>query len=206
MLLEFRDAEPTDIDIAVPLMYQSGPDAFNYVFTVPGKGGPLDFLRYAYADGAGEFGWRNHAVGILDGKVVATGGGWSGKNGLAFMLAGARQILGFYGLFAGLGVIVRGLRTEAVIPPPASDRHYLGHLGVLPEMQSRGIGKALVDYLLDAGKKAGFKVAALDVAVTNGRGQVLYERLGFAVTKERFSSLKNAHGVVANHRHMEMAI
>lgn len=206
MEASFRPAAPDDIDIAVPLIYQSGPDAFNYVFTVPGKGEPLDFLRYAYADGTGEFGCRNHVVGVLDGSVVAVGGCWSGKNGLAFMLAGARQILSFYGWFAGLGVIVRGLRTEAVIPPPAEDRHYLGHLGVLPAMQSRGIGKALVDHLLAIGSKSGFRVAALDVAVTNSRGQALYERLGFAVTGKRVSSLKNAHGMVASHRHMEMPI
>jgi ribosomal protein S18 acetylase RimI-like enzyme len=206
MEIVFRPAAPDHAEAAVPLIYQSGPDAFNYVFTVPGKGGPLDFLRYAYADGAGEFGWRNHVVATLGDEVVGAGGGWSGKSGLAFMLAGARQILGFYGLRAGLGVIVRGLRTEAVIPPPAGDRHYLGHLGVLPHMQSRGVGKALIAHLIGCGRERGFTVAALDVAATNARGQVLYERLGFIVTRERRSKLKNAHGAVADHRHMELEI
>jgi ribosomal protein S18 acetylase RimI-like enzyme len=77
---------------------------------------------------------------------------------------------------------------------------------VLPGLQSRGIGKLLIDHLIRQGKAAGFKVAALDVAATNPRGQALYERLGFVVTKERRSTLRNAHGRVADHRHMEMAI
>ncbi len=206
MSIVFRPAEPADAEAAVPLIYLSGPDAFDFVFTVPGKGGAQDFLHHAFVDGAGEFGHRNHVVAIEDGKLVAAGGGWSGKSGVAFMWAGARQILGYYGLLAGLGVIVRGLRTEAVIPPPAGDRHYLGHLGVLPGLQGRGIGKLLIDHLINHGRAKGFKLAALDVAATNTRGQALYERLGFVVTKERRSALRNAHGRVADHRHMEMPI
>ena len=43
----------------------------------------------------------------------------------------------------------------------------------------------------------------LDVAVSNPRAQALYERLGFAVTGERASSLANAQGAVPGHRRME---
>jgi len=44
------------------------------------------------------------------------------------------------------------------------------------------------------------------VAVTNPRGQALYERLGFVVTGERRSSLSNASATVPDHRHMERPI
>ena len=176
------------------------------MFHTPKNGTPHDFLRHAFIDGQGEFGYRNHIVGILDDKVVAIGGGWSGKTGFAFMLAGARQILSHYGLMRGAAVILRGLRTETVIPPPSSKQFYLGQLGVQPALQSHGIGKQLIQHLIEQGIHQGFTLAALDVSEKNPRGQALYERLGFIVTKERQSTLINQFGFVPNHRHMQLSI
>src|SRR3546814_385856 len=223
--LSFRPAVAADVDVAVPLIHSSGPAAFEYVFAVAGVGDALAFLRRAFVDGAGEFGWRNHVVGELDGVVVAVGAGYGGYgkgrfmlaaareilwhygwrpaagggaggggDGVAggggggavafrgrgfvegagecgwrnhvvgerdggvvavgagyggygkwrFMLAAARQILGHYGWRHAAGVMVRGLRVESVIPPPAGARYYLGHLGVSHSLRGNGCGTALV--------------------------------------------------------------
>jgi ribosomal protein S18 acetylase RimI-like enzyme len=204
--LRFRPATPADADAAVPLIYSSGPAAFDYVFAVPGRGTAQEFLRRAFTDGAGEFGCRNHVVGLREGRVVAAGAAWNGSSTLAFTLAAARQILGFYGPVAGTGVIVRGLRIEAVIKPPARDCWYLAHLGVAAELRSLGVGAALVAHLLAMGRERSMPVAALDVAVTNPRAQRLYERLGFVVTRECESRLANAQATVASLRRMELRL
>ena len=153
MTITFRAAQPDDVEAAIRLIYSSGSNTFNYVFDTEKNGSAIDFLRMAYLDGAGEFGYRNHLVATEDGKVIATGAGWSGKTGLAFMLAGARQIFRHYGVLCGAQVVLRGLRTEGVIPPPTSSQFYLGHLGVVPELQSRGIGKLLIAHLLEQGDR-----------------------------------------------------
>jgi ribosomal protein S18 acetylase RimI-like enzyme len=206
MSLNFRPAVAADAEAAVPLILSSGPAAFDYVFAVPGKATASEFLLRAFRDGAGEFGWRNHVVAERDGQVVAAGAGWSGEAGLVFTLAAARQILGCYGLFAGLGVIGRGLRCEGVIPPPPRRVFYLAHLGVRPELRSQGIGATLIAHLIGIGKARGFKTAALDVSVENPRGQALYERLGFRVVRERKSTIDTPRGRVADHRYMEKPI
>src|SRR5436853_6841262 len=117
MKIAFRLATAADVEATVPLIYSSGPAAFDYVFTL--RGGPTaeDFLQRAFLDGAGEFGWRNHVVGEVDGRIVEAGAGWSGRTGFRFMIAGARQILGCYGPLVGAGVIARALRGEAIGPP-----------------------------------------------------------------------------------------
>jgi ribosomal protein S18 acetylase RimI-like enzyme len=201
--IRFRAASPQDAEAAVPLIHSSGPAAFDYVFAVPGRGDAQAFLRRAFVDGAGEFGWRNHVVGELEGVVVAAGAGYGGETALAFTLAAARQILAHYGPRHAPGVIARGLRVERVIPPPARGMHYLAHLGVAPALRGEGIGRALIGELVRRGEQAGRRRMVLDVAVSNPRAQALYERLGFAVTGERASSLANAQGVVPGHRRME---
>ncbi|KRF01984.1 acetyltransferase [Frateuria sp. Soil773] len=196
----FRPAAPEDAAAAVPLIHSSGPAAFDYVFAVPGRSDAQAFLRRAFVDGAGEFGWRNHVVGVLDGEVVAVGAGYGGDSKWPFTLAAARQILGHYGWRHAGGAIARGLRVEAVIPPPSGDMHYLAHLAVAPAWRGQGFGSALVGHLL-ALAPAGCP-AVLDVAAGNPLAQRLYERLGFVVTGERASSLVNAQGRVPDHRRM----
>ena len=206
LAVTFRAATAADAAAAVPLIYSSGPAAFDYVFTVPGKTSAVEFLQRAFVDGAGEFGHRIHVVGIANDVPVAIGAAWSGASNLAFTLAATRQILGCYGLLAGPGVMARGLRVEGVIPPPPRSCCYVAHLGVLPELRGRGIGEALIGHLLADGKSRGWSFAALDVASTNPRAQALYERLGFVVTRERMSRLARAGSQVPSHRRMELGL
>lgn len=204
--VQFRAATAQDAEAAVPLIHSSGPAAFDYVFALPGHGDTQAFLRRAFVDGAGEFGWCNHVVGELEGVVVAVGAGYGGETALAFTLAAARQILGHYGLRHAPGVIARGLRVERVIPPPTRGMHYLAHLGVSPALRGQGIGRALIDELIRRGVQQGRRRMVLDVAASNPRAQALYERLGFAVTGERHSALANAQGAVPDHRRMERVV
>jgi ribosomal protein S18 acetylase RimI-like enzyme len=198
MEVTLRSAQADDVDLAVPLVYSSGPDAFRYVF---GEAEP--FLRRAFLDGRGEFGYRNHTVAVSEGRVVGVGAGYAGDTALTFTLAAARQIAGHYKL-AAPGVIARGLRAEGVIEPPDRDVQYIAHLGVEPAMQGHGVGTLLVGHFIELGRAVGLARAELDVAITNPRAQALYERLGFVVIEERQSSLENGHGKVVNHRRMAL--
>ena len=109
--VRFRAATADDAEAAVPLIHSSGPAAFEYVFAVPGRGDARDFLMRAFVDGAGEFGWRNHWVGELDGRHPC----------------GARALVGR----AIAGRHVRAEQRELVLaslirhPYPREDRHVL---------------------------------------------------------------------------------
>ncbi|MEI9983176.1 MAG: hypothetical protein WDN69_08170 [Aliidongia sp.] len=157
--ITFRPAVPGDVEAAVPLIYSSGPAAFDFVFAQDRPGGAQDFLRYAFTQGGGEFGWRNHVAAVADGRVLAVGAGWDGSRSLAFTLAAARQIFGFYGPIRAWGIMIRGLQVESVIRPAGSGEFYIGHLGVDPAARSRGIGAKLVAHLPVAGA-AGRQIGA----------------------------------------------
>jgi ribosomal protein S18 acetylase RimI-like enzyme len=204
--LTVRPASRHDVDAAIPLIYSSGPQAFDFVFSVPGRTSALEFLHAAFIDGRGEFGWRNHTVVEDDGGVVGVGAAWTGHAHLAFALAGLRQIVAHYGLQRGAQVATRGLRVESVIQPPRRDCCYVAHLGVAADQRSRGVGAALVLHLLDRGRRERCRVAELDVATTNPRARALYERLGFVVTRERRSTLSDSRGTVPNHLRMTLRL
>jgi ribosomal protein S18 acetylase RimI-like enzyme len=201
----FRRARAADAQAAIPLILSSGPEAFNYVFAMPGRT-PGDFLRHAFSQGSGQFGFRNHVVGEIGGQVVAAGAGWSSASNVGFLLAAVGQFFPFFGVLGAPPVIVRGLRTEAVVRPPAAGEFYIGHLGVAPDRRGQGIGEALIAHLLAIGAETGRRRAVLDVSVENPRAQALYSRLGFRVTAERPSTLRRAAGYVPSHRRMERAM
>lgn len=201
MDVTFRPARPEDTDAAVPLIYSSGPSSFDYVLGTR-RHAATGFLAHAFADGAGQFGWRNHHVGVWRDRVVAAGACWGADAMLGFTLVAARQFLAHYGAAAVLP-IVRGLRAETVIRPPARGEHYVGQLGVHPDFRGRGIGERLLAHLLHPDRAGTRRVAVLDVAVTNPRAEALYQRAGFIVTATRHARLENRHGRVPDHRRME---
>ena len=200
--LTFRAASRADVADAVPLIYSSGPGAFDYVFNIGGARDAQAFLRFAYLHGDGEFGWRAHRIAEMDGEVIAAGAALDGRTVMRFTIAGALQILRFYGPIRAWGVMLRGLRVEAIIRPPRAEEYYLCHLGVREEMRGHGIGARFIRHLLGGLDGKRHRCVTLDVAVTNPRAQLLYERLGFAVEALRASKLQNRHGRVADHYRM----
>ncbi len=200
--IAFRPATAADADAVVPLIYSSGPAAFDYVFGRGRAGRAEQFLRYAFAHAVGEFSYRSHDVAVVGGAIVGAGAVFDGRQTLRFTLAAAKQILGFYGVLSGLGVIARGLRVESVIRPPRPRELYLCHLGVAPAARGMGIGSALIGYLMERRQDALHDYVALDVAVTNSRAESLYLRLGFESLLLRRSRLSTAAATVADHRRM----
>ncbi|MBI1320393.1 MAG: GNAT family N-acetyltransferase [Candidatus Hydrogenedens sp.] len=207
MNIQFRPAAPEDADALTPLVYASGPDTFNYVFTAPRRRVDAQrFLRGTLRQQPGEFGYGVHTVGVADGRVVAGGTGFDAPMLANAMVVNLRQIVSAFGIAASVGVIRRGLAVEHLMPPPKGDQWYIAHLGVLPEMRSHGFGAQLVQELLAQGRARGRKVATLDCSLENPRAQALYERLGFSVISEVKANLRNAHGHVPGFRRMALGL
>ena len=189
----------------MPLIYSSGPSAFDYVFNTGGTRDALAFLSFAYSHGKGEFGWQTHRVGEIGGRVVAAGAAFDGRAVLCFTIAGALQILRFYGPIRAWGVMVRGLRTETVIKPPRAHEYYLCHVGVPEERRSQGIGARFCAIYSKASTPIDITARPLMLRSPIRALRLLYERLGFVVEALRASKLQNRHGRVADHYRMSRA-
>ncbi len=204
--VSIRPAGPHDAQALVPLIHSSGISEFDFVFVDRDEQTTADFLRFTLQHEKGGHGWGHHVVAVHGDQVVGAGVCYDGRQARGHTGVALRKILGHYGLGRGLGVVRRGLQIERVVRPPRGDLHYIGHLGVARDWRGRGIGRQLVEFLLDEGRARNCPRAALDVSVENPRAQALYERMGFSVTGEMSSDLKSPFGQVVAHRRMEIEL
>lgn len=199
-----RPSLPEDAALAVPLIYSSGPAAFDYVFKT-NKFSAQDFLNYAFVRSGGAFSFQNHHSVLLDDKLVGAGAVFTGDQTLGFTYYDAKKIIGFY-KWEALGIIKRGLAIEGLIKPPKKPEVSLEHLGIHESERGTGLGTKMIGELMKNPKIKNQKRFVLDVSSENPRAQQLYERLGFALTKTCVSRLNNRFGHVVDHYRMERKI
>lgn len=204
MTLQFRPAEKADIAQAVPLIYSAGPEGFEYVFA-QGRRNALDYLRYAFADGRGFFGYRNHMVAVRDSVVIGIGAFYSGAEYQDLSRGALQQIVRFY-TFTCVPVLRRAMQTTRWMPPPGRRTLYVANFGVAEAMRGQGIGAALLRRQIAAAQATGKRKFALDVAATNPRAQKLYEQLGLRVVRETSFDAERGNLRVPASRRMELLL
>ncbi len=201
--IEFRYAQPSDINDAVPLIYSSGVPEFEYGFSTVSTE-VTGFLGYAFADGRGFFGWRNHIVATSNYRVIGIAAFYSGQEYLRLSTELVWQVFRFYPFKDIPCVLWHMHQLQSRMPKPEKTMHYIANFAVRNDMRSQKIGSTLLLYQFKRAKDLGRTVFALDVSVDNPRAQALYERLGFKIMKT--NSFTGDKSKVADTIRMEMAI
>ncbi|SET41084.1 GNAT family N-acetyltransferase [Thalassotalea agarivorans] len=201
-----RPATPDDIKQAIPLMYSSGPEAFNYVFSVTHESQSIEFLSYAYKKGDGEFGYQDHFVAEINGEVVGLVGYRPAQDNLRYTLSAIKRIFVYYGLLSGLKVIKRGLAFEKIVPPPPKNTACLHNFGVSNSVRGQGIGARMMTMVAEKAKQQGYSAVVLDVAETNPKAKALYLRQGYQVIDAKTGRLQNRFGRGVSHELMQLKL
>ena len=126
-------------------------------------------LEAAYRGDSARRGW-NHEADILDDERIAPGELETMLGDPAVTILTAREGDALLGCVA---VTVKGTSLA-----------YLGMLCVLPDLQSAGLGRQLLDAAEDHARRAG--IAAMEMTVIAGRDTLIawYERRGYGPTGE----------------------
>jgi len=185
MQITIRPARPDDADALTPLVFSSGPLAFDYVFSPREAGGTCKFLQYALAREEGVFSYRQHHVAEVDGRIVGSLMLHGGIDNNPLAMGNVKTIIRCFGAIGCVAIMMRGLRMESMLKPPPVDCAYLGHLGVDPELRSHGIGAQLLEYANTWSRDEGYQKLVLDVAATNERAEALYQRHGYRRIEHR---------------------
>ncbi|WP_243393415.1 GNAT family N-acetyltransferase [Leptospira perolatii] len=197
MKLQIRDAIPGDYERAIPLIYSSGPYAFDYVFLENGKTAQ-DFLRFAFRKRGNTFSYSNHAVACSDELVIGTIVHFEQPEFSFLSLGTAIAIMQFYG-WNSFKVLLRGILMESLIQPPRRNRLYLGHIAVDEKFRRRGIGSDLIRFCQD--KFGNRKILALDVSAVNDSACSVYRKFGFKEIEKR--DFKDRSAKIPSHFYME---
>lgn len=195
--ISISPSKKEEVESLVPLIYSSGPDAFNYIFQTK-KHAAQDFLKFVFLKSSGEFSYLNHTTAYLNNEIVGVGAIFEGKQMLGFTLSIIVSIIQFY-KFSAISVLIKGLQVECLIVPPKKNEATIGHLGITKNLQGKGIGKQLITHIFNTKT---YQKVVLDVTDVNPAIH-LYKKLGFIITKTNISKLKNEFVEVPNHYRME---
>lgn len=172
-------------DPLAPLIYSSGPAAFDFVFL----GQALEFLQSVSPGQGHSFAHDAHSV-MRDNSDQAQAciSLYTREQHDARQNANVAAIIR-WGSWRSPIMLVRGLRVEKLIPPPPMDSLHVAQLGVAPECRSRGLGAQLLAYAESQARARGIGQLSLDVSGHNPRARALYERLGFRLLKTHTSAI-----------------
>ena len=121
-----------------------------------------------------------------NGKVLGVGAFYTGKDEGRLTLGFVQQAVTFYPFMTAVRVIYRALHLAPLLKPLYKNMLYVANLGVHPQAQSQGIGRALLNHHITQAKAQSLRCFGLDVALTNPRAEVLYAGLGLQVTNTKF--------------------
>mgnify|MGYP000636470846 CR=1 FL=1 len=188
--IQFRRCLATDAEQAVPLIYSSGPKAFDIAFSDLFEKQSLAFLHRIFVTPGSEFSFDQHVALIKDGQLVAVGGVKYAKQNLKFILHATKHIFQFYPMQSAFRTAFRGLKIESVLRPPKGGIAMIHNLAVSSEVRSEGLGRLLIAELEQMMLDKGYTTSALDVDGDNPRAKALYEQLGYKVKARHSANIK----------------
>lgn len=197
--ISIRTGRPEDAARAAPLVYSSGPAAFDYVFGARA----LELLESSFERDEGLFGCGNHDVAELEGRAVGVGAFYDQAILRARSPGTMSAITRVYGLGAA-AVLARAMWVAALMPAPAPGELYVAHLGVEPALRGHGVMTRMLERRIALARADDYRLLALDVARTNPGARRLYERLGFRVVELRRSTVGEGPARVPDHYRMEL--
>jgi len=200
--MKLKPCTPEDRMLAVPLIYASGPAAFDFVFKNEQQTA-LDFLHFAFTRKGGEFSYDNHYALWGEGQLVAVGAVFGNRKASTFTMNEVINMISFYG-WKSLPRGLNGLKIETMILLPKKNEITLGHLGVQEALRGKGYGTKLINLLMEKSAKSANQKFVLDVSEENPKAKALYDKLGFKVTRKYVSTYQNKYSKVANHFRMEL--
>ena len=150
-------------------------------------------ITEAFCQEDNEFSHRSTTVAEVEGEPVGMVTAYSGEERRGFgpnpIDLGHRRDLRYRAVSAASS---RMLEFLSDVPP---DDYYVRAIAVDAAQRGKGVGTVLLEAAAEAGRDAGCRRLALDVAGSNRRARGLYERLGMVQAAEsaRFLGLANTN-------------
>ena len=169
----------SDAPFATPLILSAAETLLNAIFGHAKDKTALGYLAHAWQLGGGQYGFENHWVAEKGNQVLGLVTAWHSKLGTAFDRATLDSITSYFTLDEAITVVMRNQTVAVNLTPPSNTELMIGHLAVSEDGKRQGIGRSLVDTMLEKAVELQKRHIVLDVEVSNIEAIRFYQSLGF---------------------------
>ncbi|WP_340677201.1 GNAT family N-acetyltransferase [Paraglaciecola sp.] len=201
-----RQAHQQGISVLAELIYASGPQAFDALFTFNNNDNPQDFLLSALQHKDGQYGFANHWLALKNDKILASVSAWHTELNSDFHQATMRSVVEHFGLEQSIDVVARSQVVKHFIPAPQAHEWCIGHLAVLPQYQRQGIASQLLQFMGALALQKGKSTLSLDVSQDNLSAIQFYQQLGFNIETTSALSPEMQRLGLTRHLHLSKLI
>lgn len=167
---------------AVDLLYQSGPEIYEYLFTIGNKKAK-DYIAFEYAINRGLCAHSKITGIYYNKKLIGTACLSSRKDYDAIVLETLFNVFKFYTLKESLKVLSRFMKLNKVMKSPKRNELYLSNFSISSSHRNKGFGTAFIEVAKNTCRSMGFTLLGLDVEEDNHKAFNLYNRVGFKTVK-----------------------
>lgn len=176
-----RPAKRSDYREAARLIYRSGPDVLDFLFSRDGKS-PRMFIEHSFKNGHSFFSPRSHYVVEGEaGSLVALGSFYGWLDHKIMAVAFIYDVATFYRFRTCLKILAHSLSIELSRKPPGIFSLYVCNFASSRSAIGRGLATHLFNYVVARRKYRRIRQYLCDVATDNLRAIELHERTGFRV-------------------------
>lgn len=143
------------------------------------KNRTLDYLRHAFEQPGGQFGFQNHWVIHHQDVTIATCCFWHDQLSPSFDQDTLNSLHAFFGLDESVSILKRNVALNQHIARPTSNQWVTGHISVATTFQRRGCATSLLNFAEQQARVAGKVELVVDVESDNHTAIECYHALGF---------------------------
>lgn len=176
--LQFREASPAVADAIGPLIYDSAHELLDFMFG--GRERAEAALGRLLRIPRGHFGYGFAETALIGNQVVGVSLGYD-KRQLA-----SQELYGTINMFRAAPwslwphLVTRvGPALSGYVPPPSGDAFYINNIAVDTRHRGTGLGRKLLDHVIERARGNGYRCVELDVTERNTGALRFYERYGF---------------------------
>jgi len=174
-----RKGQPGDADVAAPLILSAAEALIAAVFGHNDKQTALNYLMHAWEHGDGQYGCHHHWVATQEDKPLGVVTAWHTKLGAAFDRATLDSITSFFSMDEAISILMRNQTIAVKLTPPTPNELMIGHVAVVASAQGLGVGRKLIEHMVDYGITLNKQKVVLDVELKNTAAIRFYQRLQF---------------------------
>lgn len=161
-----------------PLIYDSSHELLSFMFINRERAEAILTRLLTYS--GGHFGNKFATLIELNGKVIGV------EIGYSRLQLESQDLIGALNMFRASPIrlwphIVGKVRKalDGYVPLPSSNAYYINNIAVDSSVRGSGVGRLLLEYVINKARKEGFCCVELDVTESNSNAIKFYERNGF---------------------------